>query len=235
MSMGTLSRNLLTYLGLWVALLLGSLGCERSNSPYPTPGYTYFPLIPGQSAEYEVTETTYALAQSPSTRTYQLRETTGAPYTDASGQSVYPLERARKNQQGEWVADSVFLAWRTVNQALRVENGVTLVKIQFPIYEGTRWNGNVFNTQPEQTYHITSLNKAVKTRFGTYDRTLTVVQQNDSTLLSLRRSQEIYAQDIGLIQRERTFVQYCGTPDCRGKGIIDYGFMQRVTLTNYQK
>ena len=233
--MGTPSRNFLIYLGLWVALLLGSPGCERSTSPEPASGYDYFPLISGQSAEYEVTETTYALAQSPSIRTYKVRETTGVPYTDASGQSVYPLERARRNQQGEWDVDSVFLAWRTVNQAVRVENGATWVKLQFPTYEGTRWNGNAFNTQPEQTYQITALNKALKTSFGTYDKTLTVVEQNDSTLLSLRRSQEIYAENIGLIQRERTFVQYCGTPDCRGKGIIEYGFTQRITLTDYTK
>lgn len=235
MSMGKASRNYLTYLSLGVALLLGSLGCERSTSLYPTPGYAYFPLVSGQSAEYEVTETTYALAQAPITRTYLLRETTGVPYTDASGQSVYPLERARRNQQGEWVVDSVFLAWRTAKQALRVENGVALVKIQFPVFEGTRWNGNIFNTRPDQTFQIASLNKVVKTSLGTYDKTLTVVQQNDSTLLSLRRSQEIYAEDIGLIQRERTSVQYCGTPDCRGKGIIDYGFTQRTTLTNFTK
>ncbi len=220
---------------MWWALLLGSMGCDRSSSPYPTPGYAYFPLVIGQSAEFEVTETTYALAQPPITRIYQLRETTGVPYIDASGQSVYPLERARKNSQGEWVADSVFLAWRTANQALRVENGIALVKIQFPIYEGTRWNGNVFNTLSEQIYQIASLNKIMKTRFGTYDKTLTVVQQNDSTLLSLRRSQEIYAVDIGLIQRERTFVQYCGTPECRGRGIINSGFFQQMTLISHKK
>lgn len=233
MTMGTPSRNLLIYPALWVALLLGILGCERGTSPYPTSGYEYFPLITGQSAEYEVTETTYALAQAPITRTYQFRETTGVPYTDASGQSVYPVVRAVKNPQGEWVSDSVFIAWRTANQALRVENGITLVKMQFPSVEGTRWNGNVFNTMNEQSYQITSVNKALKTKFGTYDKTFTVVQQNDSTLLSLRRSQEIYAENIGLIQRERTFVQYCGTPDCRGKGLIDYGFTRRTTLTNY--
>lgn len=235
MSMGKASQNFLTRISLWAALLLSGLGCERSTSPNPTPGYAYFPLITGQSAEYEITETTYALAQAPTTRTYQLRETTGVPYTDASGQDVYPLERAHQNPQGEWVSDSVFLAWRTPQWALRGENGATLVKIQFPISEGTRWNGNLYNTMPDQTYQITSVDKAVKTNFGTYDKTMTVVQQNDSTLLSLRRNQEIYAEDIGLIQRERTFVQFCGTPDCRGRGIIEYGFTQRTTLTNYTK
>lgn len=235
MPMGKASQNSLTYLILWVAILLGGLGCERSNSPHPTPGYDYFPLVSGQSAEYEVIETTYALAQAPISRTYRFRETTGVPYTDADGLSVYPQERAHKNPQGEWVTDSVFLAWRTVNQALRVENGVTRVKLQFPTYEGARWNGNLFNILPEQAYQITALNKTLTTSFGTYDKTLAVVQQKDSTLLSLRRSQEIYAENIGLIQRERTFVQYCGTPDCQGKGIIDYGFTQRITLTDYTK
>jgi hypothetical protein len=235
MPQGNTSPNILLYLSLWAALVLGSLGCERSSVPYPTPGYDYFPLVSGQSAEYEVSETIYALAQPPLTRTYRLRETTGVPYTDASGLSVYPLERVRKNPQGEWVADSVFWAWRTVNQAFRVENGVTLVKIQFPMYEGKRWNGNVFNTLPEQIYQISILNKPLETEFGGYDKTLTVVQQNDSTLLSLRRSRDVYAEGTGLILRERTSVQYCGTPDCRGKGIIEYGFTQRTTLTNYIK
>lgn len=235
MSMGTPSRIFPTRHGLWAALLLAMLSCERGTSPYPAPGYGYFPLMSGQVAEYEVTETTYALAQTPLTRTYQFREMTGVPYTDASGQSVYSVVRAVKNPQGEWVSDSVFIAWRTADQALRVENGATLVKIQFPVAEGARWNGNAFNTANEQTYQIGSVNKFLRTSFGTYDKTLTVVQQNDSTLLSLRRSREIYAENIGLIQRERTFVQYCGTPDCLGKGIIDYGFTQRTTLTNYTK
>jgi hypothetical protein len=221
--------------GWWAALLLLGLGCERSISPLPKSGYAYFPLITGQSAEYEVTETTYVLTRPPQTRTFQFRETTGVPYTDTRGQNVYPILRAIKSPQGEWVSDSVVIAWRTTNQLLRVENGATLVKIQFPIYERARWNGNLFNTMAEQPYQISSVDKALTVGSGTYDKTMTIVQQNDSTLLSLRRSQEIYAEGVGLVQREHTFVQYCGTPACRGKGQIEYGYSRRTTLMNYAK
>ncbi|MPR32012.1 hypothetical protein [Salmonirosea aquatica] len=220
---------------LFVLILLTSLGCERVSNPPSSPGYEYFPLNTGQRAEYDVVETTYALAQAPLIRRYKISETVGEKYTDAAGQDVYPIERRVENPQGEWVADSVFIAWRTETRALRAENGDTFVKIQFPAYERSRWNGNLFNTMTEQLYEITSANKPRETAGGTFDNTLTVVQQNDSTLLSLRRSQEIYAEGIGLIQRERTFVQYCGTPDCQGKGIIDYGYSQVSTLTNFTK
>jgi len=222
-------------LRLVVVLLLVCLGCERASSPPTTPGFAYFPLATGQTWEYEVTETTYALNQLPQTRTYQLRETTGAKYTDASGQDVYPITRAIKSPQGDWISDSIFIAWRTLDQALRSENGGTYVKIQFPVSEHSRWNGNLLNTRPEQLYEIASLDKTRQIGNTIYDKTLTVVQQNDSTLLSLRRSQEIYAEGVGLVQRERTFVQYCSTPACIGQGTIDYGFSQLSTLTNYTK
>ena len=220
---------------MMAALLLLCLACERVPSVPSTPDYAYFPLIEGQISEFEVTETIYALNQPPRTRTYQVRETTGVKYTDAMGQDVYPITRAIKNQLGEWVSDSVSLAWRTTDMALRVENGHTYLKIQFPASESARWNGNLFNSLGEQFYEITALDQSRRIGLTVYDKTLTVVQQNDSTLLSLRRSQEIYAEGVGLIQREYTSVQYCGTSACRGRGIIDYGITQLSTLTHYTK
>ncbi|GHB60053.1 hypothetical protein GCM10007390_12210 [Persicitalea jodogahamensis] len=208
------------------------IACEGNDSPRPDPGYEYFPLETGTFREYEVTETRYALAQPAQTRTYRIRETIGLKYTDASGQDVYPFERSVREGKA-WRVDSVGLAWRTADQAFRTENGRTFIKIQFPVRESLRWNGNLYNTLGKQIFEINAVDRPLMLDSLAFARTITVVQQNDSTLLSLRKSQETYAGNIGLIKREQTSVQYCGTPDCLGKGIIDYGFTKTTLLKNY--
>lgn len=213
-------------------LVLAFAACERADAPQVDPGYDYFPLTTGSFREYEVTETRYALAQPAQTRNYQIREALGSKYTDASGQDVYPLEGSIR-EGNTWRADSISLIWRTADRAFRSENGLTFVKIQFPVKEGLRWDGNLYNTLTERLFEIKKGNKPLTLGAFTFDQTLTVVQQNDSTLLSLHRSQETYARNIGLVRREQASVQYCGTPDCVGKGIIDYGFTKSMVLKNY--
>ncbi|WP_373513566.1 hypothetical protein [Persicitalea sp.] len=217
---------------LLFAIFLAFAACERESTLLLDPGYDYFPLETGQFREYEVTETRYALAQPAQTITYHIRETVGQPYTDASDQTVYPIERSTR-QGNAWRVDSVGAAWRTTERAFRTENGLTVVKIQFPVKDGLRWNGNLYNTLGEQIFEMKNVDKPLTLGSFTFDQTLTVVQQNDSTLLSLRKNQETYARDIGLIKREQTSVQYCGTPDCLGKSVIDFGFTKTTVLKNY--
>ena len=217
---------------LLFAIFVAFAACGRENSPLSDPGYDYFPLEAGQFREYEVTETRYALAQPAQTRTYQIRETVGLKYTDASGQDVYPVERAVREGSG-WRVDSVWSAWRTADRAFRNENGLIFVKIQFPVKESTRWNGNLFNTLNERFFEIKTTDKPLTLGSFAFSQTLMVEQQNDSTLLSLRKSQETYAREIGLVKYQQTNVQYCGTPDCVGKGIVDYGFTKIMILKNY--
>jgi len=214
----------------FIVLLLAA--CQRDDSPRPDAGYDYFPLETGAFRDYEVTETRYALAQPAQTRTYRIRETLGEKYTDASGQVVYVLERSVREGNG-WQVDSVWSAWRTADGAFRTENGRVYLKIQFPVKEGSRWDGNLYNTLGKRFFEIKKEDKPLTISSFTFDQTLTVVQQNDSTLLSLRRSQETYARDIGLVTREQTNVQYCGTPACLGQGVINFGFTKTMVLKNY--
>jgi hypothetical protein len=216
-----------------LALLGILLGCTRENTPSPEAGYGYFPLQTRAWIEYEVTETRYALGRPSETRTYRLKETIGEKYTDATGQDVYRVERAIWKNDG-WMPDSMGAAWRTTDGAFRNEHGVTFVKLRFPIGQAGTWDGNLFNTRREQLYELRYPGEPVQIGQRVFDKTVGVIQLNDSTLLSLRRSQELYAEGVGLIGWEHTDVNYCGTPDCVGRGIIDYGFRRTGILITYQ-
>jgi hypothetical protein len=205
-------------------LLVGLTACTASE---PTPdalGYAYFPLETGAFVMYDVTETQYALTGPPTTTQYQLREIVRERFEDATGQPAYRLERYRRSTAAQpWRVDSVWTARASVEQAVRTENNVPFVKLLFPVSEGQTWNGNALNALGPDEYRLRDLNRPLRIGEQNFDRTLTVVQQNDSTLVSLDRRTEIYAEALGLVYRERTQFFYCNTPDCLGKGNIDFG------------
>lgn len=217
----------IVFLGLLVS-------CDKELRFPAETGYDFYPLEEGNFREFVVTETRYALARPPEITTYHLRETIGEKYTDANDQDVYRIERAIL-QGNHWQVDSIWIAWRTPDRVFRAENGLTFVKLIFPIRNNTSWDGNLFNSLGEQLYRMTRLDSAVVVDEEAFDKTVTVVQEYSSTLLSLRKTQEVYAKGIGLVGWERTSVNYCGTGDCIGKNIIDYGFSQKSIITTYGK
>ncbi|GAB3165325.1 hypothetical protein [Telluribacter humicola] len=210
-----------------------AFSCQTDKQPTPNMGYDYFPLEVGQYVEYQVQETRYSLAQSPASRTFQRRETITDTYTDATGQTIYLIERSVLQMNGEWKTDSLMTSWRTTERAMRTENGRTEVKLFFPVTERQRWNGNLYNQQEERIFEATQVAKPITLGTQPFEHTVTVVQQNDSTLVALRRLREVYAKNVGLVQRERVFLQYCSTPDCAGQGKIDYGIKEISTISGY--
>lgn len=209
---------------LLLALLTLLGGCSPAE---PTPealGYAYFPLETGAFVVYDVTEKQIALTGTPTTTTYQLREVVREQFEDATGQPAYRLERYRRATTTQpWRIDSVWTARQTPEQAVRTENNLPYVKLIFPVSEGQTWNGNALNGRGNDVYTLENLDRPQTVGAQRFERTVTVIQQNDSTLVSLDRRTELYAETIGLIYRERTQFFYCNAPDCLGKGKIDFG------------
>lgn len=195
----------------------------------------YFPLAIGQFAEYAVTETRYSISQPPVTSVYRLREVVHSTYRDGAGNTIFQIERSRKSGTDNWITDSTITTWKTPDRALRVENGNAIIKLRFPIENRERWNGNELNSLGEQYFEIKNVRRSFSTDQTNFENTVTVLQQNDSTLVSLKRRKEVFADQIGLVFRERTSVYYCTTYDCAGKGQILYGTKQIMTLSNSGK
>jgi hypothetical protein len=220
------------YFSLFCLALLG-LSCEPDNQPVPPLGYEYYPLRVGKYLHYRVDETTYALARPAVSRTYEIRETLTDSFPGSAGETLYRVERAVRTTGGNWQIDSVMTAWRTVDRALRNQNGNTEIKLVFPLANRQRWNGNLFNTLGERLFEMNGLARPLTLGTQRFDSTVTVVQQNDSTLVALRRHREVYARDVGLVRRERANLFYCSTPGCAGQGKIDFGMQQTSTLIGY--
>jgi hypothetical protein len=201
-------------------------GCDNIHSNLPPPqdgGKFFYPNI-GQSIVYDVEDTQYELTGKFTVKTYQLKENIASTFKDLDGKEALRIERYRReNDSQKWTIDSVFIAKKEIDKALKTENNVTYVKTSFPIKEGLKWNGNAYNSLGNDTYELKKVNQTFQINERKFDNTFSVIQQNDSTLVDLKRRIEVYAEGIGMIYQEKTNVSYCSLNDCLGKGKIDFG------------
>jgi hypothetical protein len=82
-----------------------------------------------------------------------------------------------------------------IDCAIRNENGQEYVKMMFLPSEKLAWNGNIYNNLGEDEYVLKNVNKVFQLGETTFDRAVTVVQQNDSTLVKQDKRIETYAAE----------------------------------------
>ncbi len=221
-----------------IVIILGIflfVACDNINSNLSLSqdgGKFFYPKI-GQSLVYDVEDTQYELTGKFTVKTYQLKEVNVSTFKDLEGKEALRIERYRReNDSQKWVIDSIFTAKKEIDKVLKTENNVTYVKILFPIKEGLKWNGNAYNSFGNDVYEMKKVNQFFQTNGRKFDNTFTVIQQNDSTLVDLKRRIEIYAENIGMIYQEKTNVLYCNSGDCLGKGKIDFGTKHILKFRN---
>lgn len=222
---------LLKYAGRYFMLFMVLGGCTQQkcddclNQPA---GSAFFPTEVGRFVEYDVREEAYTLDGSVAVRQYQLKEVVAERYTDPTGKPAYRIARFRRGAEGQrWQADSTITLRLLTDHAVRNENGKDYVKMLFPPAEMNVWNGNLYNNAGEDNYELKNVNKPYTSGTTTFDRTATVIQQNDSTLVNQDKRVEVYAAEVGLVYRERIQLQFCSSsPACVGKAKIDFGTRQ---------
>ena len=209
--------------------------CDNLNSNLPPPqdgGNFFYPKI-GQSVVYDVEDTQYELTGKFTVKNYQLKEVNVSNFKDSDGKDALRIERYRReNNTEKWVIESIFVAKKAVDKALKTENNVTYVKISFPIKEGLKWNGNAYNSLENDSYEMKKVNQSFQSNGQKFDNTFYIIQQNDSTLIDLKKRIEIYAEGVGMIYQEKTNVSYCNSGDCLGKGKIDFGTKHILKFKN---
>ena len=211
--------------------------CDNLNRNLPPPqdgGNFFYPNI-SKSIVYDVEDTQYELTGKFTVKTYQLKEVNALTFKDTDGKDALRIERYRReNDSQKWAIDSIFIIKKEIDKALKTENNVTYVKISFPIKEGLKWNGNAYNSLGNDTYELKKVNQSFQINGQKFDNTFSVIQQNDSTLVDLKRRIEVYAERIGLIYQDKTNVLYCNSGDCLGKGKIDFGTKYILKFKRYE-
>lgn len=171
-------------------------------------GREYFPLKTGNTLIYKIVE---IKIDKPSnyydTSIYYLKEVVDIALKDNEGDTVYRIERYKKdNELKKWDIYRIWSAKLTNFSAEKIEENQRFVKIKFPVKLNYNWNGNVFNNLKNQKYRISKINHNFNNGFQNLDSCITIIQDSSISLIHKNIASEIYCSGIGLVYKEKTYI-----------------------------
>lgn len=192
-------------IGILIAVMIG---CSKTDSDMPVIEYDYFPITSGHFVAYSVTEIEYNdFTQTVDTAIYELKEQIDSSFVDGEGRIQYKLKRyTRMNDTLPWELKDVWSVFRDERHAERTEENQVFVKLSFPLDLGKTWDGNARNSLDREDYTV--LNYNLKYQFTTKvigvpnaGEIVRVNQRNSVNLIEEIFSEEVYARNIGLVEK----------------------------------
>ncbi len=196
------------------------LGCEEEiTQPNPDlSGPGFYPLAIGNFWIYDV-ERIEIKALENDTAIFQLREVITDTIVSALGDITYLLNReTRETENDPWSADSLWTVRNTGQSLVVTENNVPFVKLVFPVVEGQTWDGNTFNNKGNKSYRFdpvvsSDLPEEFQGSSDSIRFIKTTISDITSAIVGTDRRFEIYADGIGLIEKDYFSISLC-TADC---------------------
>jgi hypothetical protein len=163
---------------------------------------------------------------------FQLKTVVGQNYTDNEGRigKVY-LRYKSVNSGLTWQYTDTWTQFSTSNRAELVEENQKIVKMIFAPKLNIEWDINAYNAWPEQFAFYSDVHQPFLIGSFNFDSTATVVQKDFFSLVDLQKQSEVYAKNVGLIQKiykDLIIENFDTLQPQKGKEIfynlIDFGF-----------
>lgn len=136
------------------------------------------------------------------TTRYLLKTVIGDVYIDNSERSGYEYKRYKSFDNGNnWVLSDVWTALINQTNFEMVEENERIVRLIFPPRKNKSWDINAFNVEDERTVYYDYIHEKMYLGNSFFDSTLMVKEDDFFSLVDYRRQYEIYAKNVGLIQK----------------------------------
>lgn len=187
-------------------ILLWAFSCKKDKDLPPAYlGYDFFPFDTSQYVVYDVQKITWDDFYEPplvDTQDYQVKEVSESFFTDNEGRKTLRIERyKREHDTTTWQLIDVWMSNRTNSSAERMEENTRYVKLVFPIKYGQFWDGNSYNILEEQTYEYQDIFQPYSIDTISFDSTVSILQNDEFTLISNKYAIEVYARKIGMVYK----------------------------------
>jgi len=201
---------------IWISIyLLLLIGCSK-DSPSTLDlkeASEYYPLKLGAWYIYDVDSISYNdFNESIDSLTYQVKEELTDTFYDLEGSLSYEITRYKRMGNDSVIADNmpwgISDIWWVKNRngnIERIEENNRYITLSNPILQGKKWNGNAYNYMSSLMWEYTYKN--IADTFGQYENTITVVQKDSDTEIDSTCYIEVFAEEIGLVSRTRTFLE----------------------------
>ncbi|MCW3112725.1 MAG: hypothetical protein JWR18_1121 [Segetibacter sp.] len=184
----------------------------------------YYPLTVGKTFLYRLDSTVLAsFGSSLAVKSYLAKDSIESTFTDNQGRLSYRIFRFIRDTAGlkPWQPAATFVATPTQQTVEFVDNNLRFIKLHAPFTEGYAWKGHSYidtkslNTTvgylDEWQYEYRNVGMASKILNTTFDNTVTVFQQDETTppgpfdrnnYQQRNVGTEVYAKGVGLIYKE---------------------------------
>lgn len=222
--------NALKALTLFFALAVIQ-SCDK-NPTEPVDVYNYYPLQIGKYQIYEVKEEIYSSGQKdPTIKSYQEKDEIERMSTDGQGIPTFIFSRSTRNTSADyWQKVKEYSVTSYPDKILTNIDNQTFFSLIFPVDPTINWNGNIYNNLDEENYHYESINKTLQLNSQTFDKTLTVVERKDTSIIDRYIGIKQYGLGIGLISDDQIAYEYCQNDNCIGQKIIESGSHKTRTI-----
>lgn len=208
---------------LLFAIVAVAVSCDEETSVLmPERDPHYFPLQKGRYQIYDIHQITYSVSDDPDTSDFELKTEVVDSFPNPTGGYNYIIDRSvRVSSDGEWVSSGTWTARVEENEIVVNEENVQYLKFLWPARQGTRWDGNKFNTSVEDEYVLVSLDEPFAVNDLSFDETITILQEdNDDPVVFTDLRSEVYARGVGLISKDVTQLEFCVEQSCNNQNVI---------------
>ena len=205
------------------------LSCSTEENIQPeSSNYDYAALSSDAEWIYEVDSVVYndfSLPVSVDTFHYYVKHKVEGLEKLGNGSLSYKVLRFLRNDTiSNWALDRAFTLRINANELVKTDHNLPLVSMVFPAKEGKEWNGNAFNTLPEQTFKYQNVEQPAHIGKRKYRNTVEVVQQQRKNLLEDQLVLLQYAAGVGMIRKHERFLK------TSFEGQIKSGYLVEYTL-----
>ena len=199
---------LMTFLGCLIQ------ACEESEAPnIDLSGSGYYPLQVGNFWTYQMDQIDY-LTLGNDTSSYELRELISDSIVTSSGEVTYLISRQLwQEAEEEWQTNTIWQVRKNAQSAVVTEDGVSFVKLVFPVAIGKEWNGHAFNNIGSRVFRYEAVeDREILSMLLDQDTSLvvkTVLSDQVSAIVGTDQRSEIYVNGIGLVQKDLFVIELC--------------------------
>ncbi|WP_207420403.1 hypothetical protein [Desertivirga brevis] len=191
----------LTFFGFAMFLI----GCSKTeNADLPDLKKEYFPLSPGRSITYQVDSVAFNKFDNSEMKfSFQIKDTLITEIESGIRTHTVYIERyKRENPASGWTFQKVISRNITELRAEEFVDNQRFVRMVFPPFKSSIWNGNTYNNLEKQDYFYKSVDKKDTINSLAFDSVAVVVQVDESNLLNEHFAEEHYAKHVGLVKKQ---------------------------------
>ena len=175
--------------------------CKRNVGEPLDLKHEYFPTTIGNWVIYDVVDIRHDINHD--TLIYQIKEIITADFLDNEGRLAQRVERFIRDSDGNpWVIKDVWHSVRTTRTAEKIEEDERFLKMTFPVDYYKSWNGNVFNQQSNWEYYFDTIDYPGTIGTLSFDSLIYINQRENFNFVEYEKAHEIYAKNIGLVQKQ---------------------------------